>query len=538
MLSSLSLRARLIATMAVLGLLIAAVGALGIYGMRTNHASLEAVYSNQLVSSIAINNAKNFLSRARFNLDRVVAHPDAADIPGTLSRARNFVDESNKEWQRYLALPRDASEAALAKVLETERTRYVNDGMLALAGAIEQKNAERIAALSLTEMSALFGAFDKASTTLDDYQLTAARQAYDASTSLFNVLMWAAVGSVVFGVVLAALSSVLLLRAIMRPLEHALGHFDAMARGDLSTRVVVDRNDEMGALLKGLDTMQRQLAGTVRSVRDSSMSIATASSEIAAGNMNLSSRTEAQASSLEETASSLEELTSTVQHNADNVRQASKVAHSAAEVAQRGGQLVSEVVETMSAIDASSKRIVDIISTIDGIAFQTNILALNAAVEAARAGEQGRGFAVVAGEVRNLAHRSAAAAKEIKGLIDSSVANVEAGSALVDSAGTTMGEIVSSVTRVSDIMAEILAAGEEQSAGIQQINEAVSHMDQAVQQNAALVEEAAAATGALQDQAHALQEMVGVFKVEQSAGAGPSARVAQQAAGNRMVLAA
>ena len=516
MLSSLSLRARLIATMVVLGLLIAAVGALGIHGMRTNHGSLESVYSNQLVSSIAINNAKNFLSRARFNLDRMVAHPEEAGIPATLARARSFIDESNKEWQRYLALPRDADEAALAKVLETERTRYVNDGMLALAGAIEQKNAERISALSLTEMSALFGAFDKASTALDDYQLTAARQAYEASTRLFGILMWAAIGSVVFGVLVAALSSLLLLRAIMRPLDHALGHFEAMARGDLSTVVRIDRADEMGALLKGLDTMQRQLAGTVRSVREGSMSIATASGEIAAGNLNLSSRTEAQASSLEETASSLEELTSTVQHNADNVRQASKVAHSASEVAVRGGQLVSEVVQTMSAIDASSKRIVDIISVIDGIAFQTNILALNAAVEAARAGEQGRGFAVVAGEVRNLAHRSAAAAKEIKDLIGSSVANVEAGTALVDSAGTTMNEIVASVTRVSDIMAEILAAGEEQSAGIGQINEAVSHMDQAVQQNAALVEQAAAATGALQDQAQSLQELVSVFKVDQA----------------------
>ncbi len=521
MFSTLTVRFRLIATLAMLGFLIAAVGLLGLYGMRSNHSALEQVYAHQLASSIAINNSKNFLNRARFGFDRAVFHPDSADIGKVLARAKGFINDGNKEWQRYLAMPRDGMEAQLAKTLEVERTRYLNDGLLALATAVEQRNAERIEALSMKEVTALYGTFDKASVALDEYQLKTARDAYDASTVLFNTLIWTASLSVGFGVILAIVSSVLLLRAIMRPLEHAIGHFDAMAHGDLSTTVVVDRQDEMGALLKGLAAMQGQLAGTVRSVRDSSMSIATASGEIAAGNMNLSSRTEQQASSLEETASSLEELTSTVQHNADNVRQAGNVTRSASEVALRGGKLVSDVVETMSAINTSSKRIVDIISVIDGIAFQTNILALNAAVEAARAGEQGRGFAVVAGEVRNLAQRSAAAAKEIKELITTSVANVEAGTALVDRTGTTMNEIVSSVTRVSDIMAEIQAAGEEQTAGIGQINEAVSLMDQATQQNAALVEEAAAATAALQEEAQALQQMVSVFKVDAATRAAP-----------------
>jgi methyl-accepting chemotaxis protein-1 (serine sensor receptor) len=538
MLSKLTLRFRLIATLAVFGLLITAIGALGIYGMRSNHAALEQVYSNQLASSIAINNSKNFLNRARFGLDRGVFHPDAPDNAKTIARAKGFIDDANKSWQTYLAMPRNGEEAALAKTLETERTRYINDGMLALATAIEQGNSERIEALSMKEMTALYGVFDKASVALDDYQLTTARHGFEASLALFTTLMWAAGLSVVFGLVLAVVSSVILLRAIMRPLEQAIGHFDAMAHGDLSTTVVVDRQDEMGALLKGLASMQEQLSGTVRSVRDSSMSIATASAEIAAGNMNLSGRTEQQASSLEETASSLEELTSTVQHNADNVRQANNVARSASEVAIRGGKLVADVVETMSAINASSKRIVDIISVIDGIAFQTNILALNAAVEAARAGEQGRGFAVVASEVRNLAQRSAAAAKEIKELIGTSVTNVEAGTALVDSTGTTMNEIVASVKRVSDIMAEILAAGEEQTSGIGQINEAVSLMDQATQQNAALVEEAAAATGALQEQAQALQQMVSVFKVDAQATGQQHGRALGHKAQQRIAIAA
>ncbi|MBD8565930.1 Tar ligand binding domain-containing protein [Oxalobacteraceae sp. CFBP 8763] len=538
MLSKLTLRFRLIATLAVLGLLIAAIGVLGIYGMRSNHAALEQVYSNQLASSIAINNSKNFLNRARFGFDRAVFHPDAPDVAKTIARAKGFIDDANKSWQTYLTMSRDGEESALAKTLETERTRYINDGMLALATALEQGNSERIEALSMKEMTALYGVFDKASVALDDYQLATARHEFESSLALFTTLMWAAGLSVVFGLVLAIVSSVLLLRAIMRPLEQAIGHFDAMAHGDLSTTVVVDRQDEMGALLKGLASMQEQLSGTVRSVRDSSMSIATASAEIAAGNMNLSGRTEQQASSLEETASSLEELTSTVQHNADNVRQANNVARSASEVAIRGGKLVGDVVETMSAINASSKRIVDIISVIDGIAFQTNILALNAAVEAARAGEQGRGFAVVASEVRNLAQRSAAAAKEIKELIGTSVTNVEAGTALVDSTGTTMNEIVSSVKRVSDIMAEILAAGEEQTSGIGQINEAVSLMDQATQQNAALVEEAAAATGALQEQAQALQQMVSVFKVDAQATGHGHGRALGHKAQQRIAIAA
>jgi methyl-accepting chemotaxis protein len=302
--------------------------------------------------------------------------------------------------------------------------------------------------------------------------------------------------------------------SITRPLNRAVSVADAVADGDLTGTVEVDGKCEVSLLLGALDTMKRNLAATVATVRTGTDAIALGSAEVAAGNQDLSSRTEQQASSLEETASSMEELTSTVKQNADNARQANVLAETASGVAARGGQVIGQVVDTMDQIHASSSRIVDIISVIDGIAFQTNILALNAAVEAARAGEQGRGFAVVAGEVRSLAQRSAAAAKEIKSLIDDSSSKVETGSRLVKEAGSTMGDIVDSVRRVADILGEITSASAEQSAGIEQINEAVTQMDTVTQQNAALVEEAAAAAQAMQDQAAHLAEAVAVFRVE------------------------
>ncbi|QJE02677.1 HAMP domain-containing protein [Massilia forsythiae] len=515
MTSKLTLRIRLIATMALLGLIIVATGLIGIHGMRATQASLEEVYSSQLVSSIVLNNSKNFLSRARFVLDRAVLHPDAPDIDKTIARMQGFLADSDKTWKEYLAMPRDAEEQALVDALAARRKEYVDGAIATLTRAVQQRDGAAVETLFMKTLTTAFGDYNTASNKLDDYQVKSAKAAFEESLARSERLLKLAVGAVVLGALLIVVSSVSLLRAIMGPLDQALGHFEAMARGDLSTPVPAGRGDEMGKLLGGLADMQHNLAATVRSVRDSSASIASASSEIAAGNLNLSNRTEQQAGSLEETASSLEELTSTVRHNADNARQANQLAVSASQVALRGGQLVAEVVDTMGTINASSRRIVDIIAVIDGIAFQTNILALNAAVEAARAGEQGRGFAVVAGEVRNLAHRSAAAAKEIKELITASVATVDSGAALVDKAGTTMDEIVTSVARVTDIMAEIMAAGAEQSAGIDQINQAVLHMDQATQQNAALVEEAAAATAALHEQAHALSGLVGTFRVEQ-----------------------
>lgn len=307
--------------------------------------------------------------------------------------------------------------------------------------------------------------------------------------------------------------AIFIVRSITQPMQQAINIADAIATGDLTKRIEVTSSNETGRLLQALKAMNDNLIDLIGKVRIGTDQISTASGEIASGNSNLSQRTEEQASNLEETASSMEELTSTVKQNADNARQANQLAVGATEVAMKGGTVVGQVVQTMNSINESSKKIVEIISVIDGIAFQTNILALNAAVEAARAGEQGRGFAVVATEVRTLAQRSAAAAKEIKELISDSVSKVENGTHLVDEAGATMDEIVTAVKRVTDIMSEISAASQEQSSGIEQVNQAVTQMDEVTQQNAALVEEATAAAESMQEQAQALTQAINTFKL-------------------------
>ncbi|MFC4161392.1 methyl-accepting chemotaxis protein [Chitinimonas lacunae] len=347
-----------------------------------------------------------------------------------------------------------------------------------------------------------------------DGRAAEARAAYDAAQTMMLVLG-------VLALVIGGVAAWLITQSVVQPIRVAVGLAENVANGDLTARIETDRNDETGMLMKALAKMNNSLHDIVGHIRQSVESINIAAQEIAAGNIDLSQRTEEQAASLEETAASMEELTTTVKQNAGNAREASGLAEGASGIAAEGGEVVNQVVNTMSAINESSKKVVDIIGVIDGIAFQTNILALNAAVEAARAGEQGRGFAVVAGEVRSLAQRSAAAAKEIKVLIGDSVEKVNSGTALVDRAGSTMGEVVNSVRQVTTIMTQISQASNEQSVGIEQVNTAIAQMDDVTQQNAALVEQAAAAASSLQEQANMLLQAVDRFKITPHSGSQP-----------------
>jgi methyl-accepting chemotaxis protein len=393
---------------------------------------------------------------------------------------------------------------------EAERLGFANQAEQTTAVLLNKvRPVQRVWLDTMEQLTAL-------EVTLNAQEAGEAKQAYHTAVTLMLVL---AVVALVVGVAAALYITRALIRQLGGEPADAAAIATSIAAGDLTVPVPVKAGDT-GSMMYAMRDMRDRLAAIVTEVRSGTDTIATAAAEVSAGNMDLSSRTEQQAGSLEETASSMEELTSTVRQNADNAQQASAMAASASEVAVRGGAVVAQVVDTMGAIDASAKKIVDIISVIDGIAFQTNILALNAAVEAARAGEQGRGFAVVAGEVRNLAHRSSTAAREIKELIDDSVGKVGAGTQLVNQAGMTMAEVVEGVQRVTDLMTEISAASREQSSGIEQVNQAITQMDEVTQQNAALVEQASAASEAMQDQARRLAELVGTFTVAQDAALG------------------
>jgi methyl-accepting chemotaxis protein len=403
-----------------------------------------------------------------------------------------------------------------AKVLDDARQVFdaSREQFLALIRAGQGSAADEFVLRKITDSQNKYLSLATAFADSQDSQLRAegAKAVADGALAI-QVTLACSVAAVLAAILLGYLMA----RSIIKPLNEAVRVAENVAAGDLTTRIEPHSRDETGQLMAALRKMNDNLVDIVTGVRRSTDSIATASGEIASGNMDLSSRTEQQAGSLEETASAMEEMTSTVRQNADNARQANQLAATASQVALQGGEIVGRVVTTMEEINQSSRKIVDIIGVIDGIAFQTNILALNAAVEAARAGEQGRGFAVVASEVRSLAQRSAAAAKEIKGLISDSVAKVEGGSLLVAEAGHTMEQVVSSVRSVTDIVGEISAASVEQSTGIEEINRAVGQMDQSTQQNAALVEQAAAAAGALQEQAAALASAISIFRLAQTA---------------------
>ena len=454
------------------------------------------------------------------------------------------------EMQKKIdALITGAEEKALFAKVSEQRKLY----LVSRDGITKAKATGQTAEIDgmLTQFSMVAETYQKVISDLLESQRRQLDQGATEIQSLADTSRTLLITLVVASTLLGALLAWYLTVGITRPLQAASRIARQVADGDLSTHIAVTGKDETGVLLQALKDMHDSLVRIVGEVRTGTDTMTTATAEIASGNMDLSARTEEQANSLGTTAATMEELTSTVKQNADNARQANQLAMTASQVAVRGGTVVAQVVDTMASINASSNKIVDIIAVIDGIAFQTNILALNAAVEAARAGEQGRGFAVVASEVRSLAQRSAAAAKEIKTLIGDSVEKVDAGGKLVSAAGTTMTDIVDSVRRVTDIMGEIVAASQEQSSGIEQVNRAIAQMDDATQQNAALVEQAAAASQSLQEQAGQLSQVVAVFKMQAgAAGSGsvvaaprraavqpPARRIAPAAAPARRVAA-
>ena len=509
---------KLILSFGAVLVLTAALGVSAIFSMaRINEASTD-LSANWMPSVLAAMSMRSDVSDLRrWELAHMLAAADS-DMALNETRMTETQAKLKTDGDKYRTLISEPGEKELFErflVLNDEFMR-LHATMLSLSREMKKEEARALAVgPSAKVMADMMVALDKLVAINTDGGVRSSASADATYAGSRASLIGLLVGIVAVGMLLALWVA----RSVSRPLIEAVGVARQVAAGDLTAQVVVKSQDETGQLMQALKDMNASLQSLVGQVRSGTDTIATASSQIAAGNQDLSSRTEEQASSLEETASSMEELTSTVKHNADNARQANTMALTSSSIAVEGGKVVSEVVGTMASINASSRKIVDIIAVIDGIAFQTNILALNAAVEAARAGEQGRGFAVVATEVRNLAQRSAAAAKDIKILIGDSVEKVEAGSKLVDQAGRTMDEIVASITRVTDIMSEITAASNEQSAGIEQVNQAIAQMDQVTQQNAALVEEAAAAAESMQEQAASLSEVVSVFKLDAASAA-------------------
>nr|WP_315259117.1 methyl-accepting chemotaxis protein [uncultured Duganella sp.] len=519
------------------------VALLGVFNMSTIHAKLERIVNENAVKTQLVNKMANSVHIVARVTRSVVLLNDQTAIRAEMEKVTRARAEYNAAVDALGKLPASATGVAIRERIaaQARTTRPLNDRLFELALADQDaeatdllmKQAGPATQLWQDEMDQ-YGELQRATNESDAAEAGAA---YRRARTLMLVLSGLAI-------VVGAVAAVTIARGLLRQLggepDYAAEIAGRIASGDLT--VVVDTaSDDKQSMLHAMKLMRDALARIVAEVRSGTETIASASTEIASGNQDLSARTEQQASSLEETASSMEELTSAVRQNNDNARQANQLAQSASAVAQQGGSVVAQVVDTMGAINDSSRKIVDIISVIDGIAFQTNILALNAAVEAARAGEQGRGFAVVASEVRTLAQRSASAAKEIKELIGSSVEKVEIGSKLVEQAGQTMDQVVASVQRVTAIMADISTAGDEQSAGIEQINQAVSEMDTVTQQNAALVEQAAAAAEAMQEQAANLERVVSVFRLDglstprvaaplrKPAAASPPARVARPA---------
>ncbi|EPV5843936.1 methyl-accepting chemotaxis protein [Escherichia coli] len=519
MLKRIKIVTSLLLVLAVFGLLQLTSGGLFFNALKNdkeNFTVLQTIRQQQSTlngSWVALLQTRNTLNRAgiRYMMDQnnIGSGSTVAEL---MQSASISLKQAEKNWADYEALPRDPRQStAAAAEIKRNYDIYHN----ALAELIQLLGAGKINEFFDQPTQGYQDGFEKQYVAYMEQNDRLHDIAVSDNNASYSQAMWILVGVMI--VVLAVIFAVWfgIKASLVAPMNRLIDSIRHIAGGDLVKSIEVDGSNEMGQLAESLRHMQGELMRTVGDVRNGANAIYSGASEIATGNNDLSSRTEQQAASLEETAASMEQLTATVKQNAENARQASHLALSASETAQRGGKVVDNVVQTMRDISTSSQKIADIISVIDGIAFQTNILALNAAVEAARAGEQGRGFAVVAGEVRNLAQRSAQAAREIKSLIEDSVGKVDVGSTLVESAGETMAEIVSAVTRVTDIMGEIASASDEQSRGIDQVGLAVAEMDRVTQQNAALVEESAAAAAALEEQASRLTEAVAVFRIQQ-----------------------
>ena len=517
---NLKVSTRLTMMMGVLSLLLVAIGSLGLFGISKTNDALQTVYEDRLVPMAQLADIESMLINSRLSIAVAMVTPTADVIAASTASVDTSIAAIGKVWEAYMATKLTVEEEKLAKAFAEDRKRFVQEGLNPTVAALHANDLKEAQRLVTEKMDPIYPPLKKDLDALGDLQIAEAKKEYSEASARYALIRMASIGSIAGGLLFAGLFGFVLVRSIGRQLGGEPGEAAALAQrvaaGDLSTPIELKSGD-ISSLMAQLKAMQESLAKMVAEVRGNAESVATASAQIAQGNLDLSQRTEQQASALQQTAATMEELGTTVRQNADNAQQANQLAQGASSVAIKGGEVVGQVVETMKGISESSRRIADIIGTIDGIAFQTNILALNAAVEAARAGEQGRGFAVVASEVRSLAQRSAEAAKEIKSLISASTERVDHGTALVDQAGQTMNEVVASIRRVTDIVGEISSASSEQSNGIAQVGQAVSQMDQATQQNAALVEESAAAAESLKGQAGTLVQVVSGFKLAHAA---------------------